>query len=355
MRIAIRSSMQGLVHLRLTGVQRHLRLVSSIQESATKLNQMIELISPFEATLTFPDDISLDGVDNSLVTITDEVLKRAIAEFTFRWDTDPTTQKRVLSAEARFRKRLFTSKRSKKRTDRTALVFEKDEGVGFTKSLDRYSRRKAYDDKVIDLDGLWSIELRRTFAWSEMQLDSGATITDPGPFVGAFYLFHLDNVGEPDDVAAAGIGINRNLIMDMTGISILRDGFRIRSQGDWLDLSSGSFSRTAMTRSMSVPRLHPLAALIRDAHVARTLAYDRLVAEEIATWAPLEIEWTRESASLDPADRFTEAIRQSSASSFTAPAFAKAWSRWRRAVPDLPQGMHSPQAARVLERRDAWS
>lgn len=203
---------------------------------------LARLISPFEATSTFPVGISLDGVDQSLVTVTDEVLKRAIAEFTFKWETDPTTRTSVLSAEARFRKRLFTSKRSKKQADRTALVFEKDDGAGFAKSLDSYSRLKAYDDKVIDLDGPWFIELKRSFAWSEMQLDSGATITDPGPFRGAFYFFHLDNVGEPDDVAAAGIGIDRNLIKGMTGISILRDGFRVRSQGDWLDLSSGMTS-----------------------------------------------------------------------------------------------------------------
>jgi hypothetical protein len=42
---------------------------------------LAKLISPFEATSTFPVKVSLDGVEQSLVTITDEVLKQAIAEF----------------------------------------------------------------------------------------------------------------------------------------------------------------------------------------------------------------------------------------------------------------------------------
>lgn len=204
---------------------------------------LARLISPFEATSTFPVGIKLDGADHSLVTVTEEVLKRAIADFQFRWEPDPEdSKKRVLVATARFRKRLFTSNRSLKATKRTATVFDKDGGAGFAKSLDNYSRLKAYKDKTIDLDGEWFIELNRTFRWSEMQLDSGAAIVDPGHFEGAFYFFHLDNIDDPDEPAAAGLGVDRKLIKGMTGISILRDGFRVRSQGDWLELSSGMTS-----------------------------------------------------------------------------------------------------------------
>jgi signal transduction histidine kinase len=65
---------------------------------------------------------------------------------------------------------------------------------------------------------------------------------DPGPFEGAFYFFHLDNQEDADDSAAASLGINKDLIKSMSGIAILRDGFRVRSPGDWLDLSSGMTS-----------------------------------------------------------------------------------------------------------------
>jgi signal transduction histidine kinase len=211
---------------------------------------LARLISPFEATSTFPVGIKLDGDDHSLVSVTDELLKRAVAEFEFAWQTDPDdSTKHVLAATARFRKRLFTSQRGEKNKARTAAVFEEDGGEGFAKSLDSYGRLKPYRDKTIDLEGAWFVELRRTIQWSDMQLDSGAALVDPGTFKGAFYFFHLDkldadddSVGDLDTSAAAGAGIDRKLLRDMTGISILRDGFRVRSQGDWLGLSQSMTS-----------------------------------------------------------------------------------------------------------------
>ena len=211
---------------------------------------LARLISPFESTSTFPVGIKLDGDDHSLVSVTDELLKRAVAEFEFEWREDPTdAAKHVLVATARFRKRLFTSQRSGKNKERTAAVFGKDGGAGFAKSLETYSRLKAYRDKTIELGGAWFVELRRTYQWSDMQLDTGAALIDPGPFKGAFYFFHLDKLdsddedaGELDAPAAAGIGIDKEMLKDMTGISILRDGFRVRSQGDWLGLSQSMTS-----------------------------------------------------------------------------------------------------------------
>lgn len=211
---------------------------------------LARLISPFEATSTFPVGITLDGHDQSLISVTDELLKRAVAEFEFAWkDDDADPSKRILVATARFRKSLFTSERSRKNKERTATVFGEDRGAGFAESLKAYGRLKPYREKNVDLDSAWFVELKRTFQWSDMQLDTGAALVDPGPFSGAFYFFHLDKLGpEDEDIAdvdapaAAGIGIDRQLLKDMTGISILRDGFRVRSQGDWLGLSQSMTS-----------------------------------------------------------------------------------------------------------------
>lgn len=211
---------------------------------------LARLISPFEATSTFPVGIKLDGDDHSLVSVTDELLKRAVAEFEFDWQADPADpSKNVLVASARFRKRLFTSQRTGKNKERTAIIFDKDGGAAFAESLKAYPRLKSYPEKTIELDGAWFVQLKRTYQWSDMQLDTGAALVDPGPFKGAFYFFHLDKLGAEDDApgevdapAAAGVGIDRALLKDMTGISILRDGFRVRSQGDWLGLSQSMTS-----------------------------------------------------------------------------------------------------------------
>ncbi len=211
---------------------------------------LARLISPFEATSTFPVGIKLDGDDHSLVSVTDDALKRAVAEFKFSWQVDPVNpDKHVLITKANFRKRLFTSVRSSKAKERKVLIFDQDGGTNFAKALESIGRLKAYHNKKIDLNGQWFIELERNFRWTDMQLDSGSTITDPGPFKGAFYFFHLDKLDledndelDPDNLAVAGMGIDRKLIKDMTGVSILRDGFRVRAQGDWLGLSSAMTS-----------------------------------------------------------------------------------------------------------------
>lgn len=205
---------------------------------------LARLISPFEATSTFPVAIKLDGDDRSLVSVTEEVLKRAVAEFEFEWGPDPKNpQRSVLTATARFRKRLFTSARSVKAKERKAVVFDQDGGAGFAAALHSYGRLKAYA-KTIDKDAAWFVELRRTYQWSDILLGTDASLVDPGPFKGAFYFFHLDKLDlddnedvDFDETAAAGVGVDRKLIQHMTGISILRDGFRVRSQGDWLGLS----------------------------------------------------------------------------------------------------------------------
>lgn len=203
---------------------------------------LAKLISPFEATSTFPVKVSLDGVEQSLIAVTDDILKQAVAEFTFEWTRDKKTDEPILIAEARFRKRLFTSTRSAKLEARTQLVFGTDEGARFADFLPGYRRLRNYEDITVQLDGTWFVTLRRTYAWKTIQPLSGAKVDDPGPFSGAFYFFHFDNVDDDQGGAAAGIGVDRRLIKDMSGISILRDGFRVRSQGDWLELSAGMTS-----------------------------------------------------------------------------------------------------------------
>lgn len=203
---------------------------------------LAKLISPFEVTSTFPVGVSLDGVDHSLVTITDELLRRAIAEFTFSWEFDPILKENVLVAEARFQKRLFMSRRSGKLAERTEIAFGLDGGAGFAEYLPTYNRLKQFELGTIALDGRWFISLKQKYRFSDLKPQNASAMIDPGPFKGAFYFFHLDIADDADEGAAAGLGINKDLVKSMSGIAILRDGFRVRSQGDWLGLSSGMTS-----------------------------------------------------------------------------------------------------------------
>lgn len=72
---------------------------------------LAKLISPFEVTSTFPVTVSINNIEQSLVNVTNEVLARAISEFSFRWEQSDDDQY-TLIAQARFKKRLFMSERS---------------------------------------------------------------------------------------------------------------------------------------------------------------------------------------------------------------------------------------------------
>jgi signal transduction histidine kinase len=201
---------------------------------------LAKLISPFESTSTFPVSVTLDGSEESLLSVTDQVLNQAIAEFSFSWQPNEAGQM-VLTARAKFMTRLFTAGRSKAQRNKADVAFLRDGGVGFREFLNTYSQTKAYKKRDPDKPGCF-IELEDSFPWSDVVMDGGVAMTDPGAFVGAFYFFHLDGRDAPEGEAASGLAVTRDLVKAMAGISILRDGFRVRSQGDWLGLSSGMTS-----------------------------------------------------------------------------------------------------------------
>ncbi|KQT33659.1 hypothetical protein ASG29_06515 [Sphingomonas sp. Leaf412] len=204
---------------------------------------LARLISPFEATSTFPVTVELDGRENTLGMVTDELLSRAVARFDFNWGPAFEGGPNVLHATARLRKRLLAPMRSDRQRTRTAAVFEADGGAAFAETLRASPRlRKRYDDLSIDPDGAWFAELDRTDAHDDTLAADAAVAADPGPFRGAFYFFHL--VGDDDDAdgTASGSGVTPSLVKSMAGVAILRDGFQVRSRGDWLELSSGMTS-----------------------------------------------------------------------------------------------------------------
>ncbi len=111
--------------------------------------------------------------------------------------------------------------RSENSRDKAELVFGSDDGDAFLASLSTFSRTKGYKRKL--RDGAWLVTLEKEFSYGDLFLKDGSPVEDPGSFDGAFYFFHLDNL---DTAAASGIAVNKALVKNMAGISILRDGFR---------------------------------------------------------------------------------------------------------------------------------
>lgn len=205
---------------------------------------LAKLISPFEATSTFPVSVTLDDREETLGMVTEELLGRAVAQFEFEWGPAADGGPNVLRSRARLRKRLLAQERSDKQRERTAVVFGADGGEAFATSL-RTNRRfiKTYDEINTDPHGNWFVELERKDSGEQVLKAEAALAEDPGPFHGAFYFFFLvGDEGGHEDGVASGTGVSRQLVKDMAGIAILRDGFQVRSRGDWLELSSGMTS-----------------------------------------------------------------------------------------------------------------
>lgn len=217
--------------------------------AALKLS-LATLVSPFEAKVQFPVTVDVDRDKTSLVTVTETLLARAVADFQFKWQAGPAGVPE-LQCVARFRERLFRAAigSSKTQKQKSNDVFGSDEGDGFLKWLSDPARMKRY--KVVPRPSPeWFVEVAQTIPWLNIKASGQDVKTeDPGPFSAAFYYFNLRDFStdepadsaptdsEADSEAAAGLGIDRATIKRMAGISILRDGFRVRSQGDWLRLA----------------------------------------------------------------------------------------------------------------------
>jgi len=222
--------------------------LSEIKEwrRANRLEELVgslaQLVSPFESAATFEVEVELDGVRQSLSKMTEELLNKAIARFDFEWKSDPSGKGGELLSTARFKKRLFSARQGKTR-QKADVSFTPDDGVGFERFLKEYGRMGRYDPFAFDREDSWFLTLRARQPWSSIVLrDKGPTADDPGSFRGSFYYFSLDRAGDMDLDTEAVLLTDRPMIKRMAGVTILRDGFRVRSQGDWLELAAGMTS-----------------------------------------------------------------------------------------------------------------
>ncbi|OGO97507.1 MAG: hypothetical protein A3E00_06350 [Curvibacter sp. RIFCSPHIGHO2_12_FULL_63_18] len=214
-------------------------------------NSLAALVSPFEAKAQFPVTVDVNSDKTSLVSVTETLLARAVADFRFEWVTG-TNGTSELQCVARFREKLFRATiGSRAQKQKSKIVFDQDNGDGFLAWLSDPKRLKRY--KITPRpDSEWLVEVRQTIPWSKIKtVAQGAEAEDPGALSAAFYFFNLRDISsdestdsdptesESDAEATAGLGIDRATIKRMAGISILRDGFRVRAQGDWLRLAEG--------------------------------------------------------------------------------------------------------------------
>ncbi len=220
------------------------------KRALTITRSLARLISPFEAQAKFPVIVDVDGHRQSLVAMTDTLLSRAVAQFDYFWQRNSETATKELVCRARFRERLFrpTSGSARGRF-KAAATFEDGSGSEFLDWLKKSGKLRRFRIKTRPGDG-WFLEAEMTLRWENIAPVTVPPPEDPGALKGSWYYFFLTEMsaaegeGEAnlDVEAAAGLGIDKQLVKDMAGVSILRDGFRVRSPGDWLNVASGMTS-----------------------------------------------------------------------------------------------------------------
>lgn len=210
---------------------------------------LARLVSPFESASAFPVVLSINERQQSLGMVTDELLSKAVADFRFHWKVGADGRP-VLVSTAKLGRRLFTSERTDKHKVRTEMIFGKDNGARFADVLKSHNRLKGYDEVEVEPEGRWFVEIADHANSDDI---FGSEVSElPGPFDGAFYYFFLtaggdggadEGDGEADDEdAVIGNRMGLQIVKELAGIAILRDGFQVRNKGDWLGLSSGMTS-----------------------------------------------------------------------------------------------------------------
>lgn len=201
---------------------------------------LMKLISPFEATSTFPVSITINNQSQSLTAIGDELFRRAVADFSFEWK-ETEDGNAYLEATAKIKKQLYTEARNKENAQiKIDTVFTPDDGKSFLKHLKNASNMKRFEFYESENPNYFVI-LKEKIYWNEIVKNNNLADL-PGNFKGDFYFFHMDVNGEDLGESASGVKLDKDLVKKMSGISILRDGFLIRSDGDWLNLSASATS-----------------------------------------------------------------------------------------------------------------
>ena len=190
------------------------------------------IVSPFEAIETFPVSVTIDGESRSLASVTDDLLRQAVASYEFRYCVNAEGDG-MLHTTACFRQDLFKASSSSKARGRADRVFAGDKGAGFLSWLGKNNFARRYDEVAFAADGDCIIRCMNRIPFSKIAKDRQTELADPGSFHGALYYFNFGRSGG----APAGVGVTRDAIQRIGGVAILRDGFRVRSGDDWINLA----------------------------------------------------------------------------------------------------------------------
>jgi len=223
-------------------------LQNSRQHSLRK--NLSSLVHPFQPTDNFAVALSFNGAQHHIERWTEDQLKLSAAEFSAEWaphhvspELHGPNPRPCLNLNANVRMSLFNASTSKKEQEKAKQFILSDMGASFFDYIKTHRETKGHKFKWDPIDG--SLSCTESISLGDIpSLRNYPFWTDPGSINSKIYYFMLNQEFEQSasDKAVQIAEISKERIKDQAGISIFRDGFRIRFGSDWLGLSDDATS-----------------------------------------------------------------------------------------------------------------
>jgi signal transduction histidine kinase len=196
------------------------------------LAKLSSLISPFRRMQDFYVALRYQEQTRDLQSLSAEALNYAAAKFTFSYANG------VLSFHAWFAKSLFRGAAGEKDRATYDRLLADDKLPAAIEFFAGKKRIQGLSFKsLLDEPGGWLFSVEDSIARSDLPSDpSLAGESDPGPFEAEIYYFLFN---EPTTQALQAASIPVDMLKEMTTVGMFRDGFRVRMDDDWLNISRG--------------------------------------------------------------------------------------------------------------------
>ena len=216
----------------------------------TLRRNLSSLVHPFQPSDSFSVSLSFDGAHHQIERWTEDQLKLSAAEFSADWEPHHVSPEETgpnppstFELKAKVRLSLFSSSNKKKALERAKQLILADRGENFFEYIKTHKETRGYKFEHNPEDGSLSCEQHLSLG-DIPSLKEYPFWSPPGGFDSKIYSFMLtQEFGSSEADRAAQVGeISKERIKEQAGISVFRDGFRIRLGGDWIGLSKDATS-----------------------------------------------------------------------------------------------------------------